>query len=161
MGDSGLGKSALLYQAAMCVAHDIPFLGFRVTKGRVLYLDFENGLQDVQTLTRQLARHLGIDSIDSDNMLLWNYNDPPHGWSPSQLEQMIEDLRPDWIIMDPIGGFEGNVEASSENATALLQRLRGNREQMGCRDDRSSSHQKTFGNVFRAKASRRSESMDA
>ena len=57
-GDSGLGKSPLFYQAALCVAAGRPFLGRDVCTGRVLYLDFENGLGDVDDLVARLMRHL-------------------------------------------------------------------------------------------------------
>ena len=95
MGDSGLGKSPLMYQAAMCVAHGIPFLGFSVCKGRVLYLDNENGLQDVHRLTGQLAKFLDIAAIDHDNLLTWNFNDAPSNWESTKLEEMVGDLQPD------------------------------------------------------------------
>jgi AAA domain len=55
-GDSGIGKSPLLYQAAICVASGVPFLGRPVSRGRVLYLDLENGLGDVDELVTRLSR---------------------------------------------------------------------------------------------------------
>jgi RecA-family ATPase len=36
LGDSGLGKSPLMYQAAICVAAGLPFLGRPTTKGNVI-----------------------------------------------------------------------------------------------------------------------------
>jgi len=42
VGDSGLGKSPLLYQACACVSAGVPFLGRAVKKGRLLYCDCEN-----------------------------------------------------------------------------------------------------------------------
>lgn len=124
VGDSGLGKSPLLYQTAMCVAHGIPFLGFPTLRARVLYLDYENGLQGVDQLTGQLAKHLGIGTIDQDNMLPWNFNDPPLDWSSSKLEEMIGDLRPDWVIIDPFGGFDGTIETTTDNAARNFQTFR-------------------------------------
>lgn len=124
VGDSGLGKSPLLYQAAMCFAHGIPFLGFSVCQGRVLYLDFENGLQGVDELTGQLAKHLGIDAIDSDKFLPWNFNDSSQNWSSSKLEEMIGDLRPDWVITDPMSGFDAAIETTTDNAARNLQMFR-------------------------------------
>src|SRR5258707_1288956 len=57
-GDSGLGKSPLSYQMAICVAAGVPFLGHAVRKSRVLYMDFENGYRDVQDLIVSLSAHL-------------------------------------------------------------------------------------------------------
>src|SRR4051812_41905947 len=50
VGDSGLGKSPLGYQMALCVAANVPFLGSRVQQSPVLYMDFENGYRDVNDL---------------------------------------------------------------------------------------------------------------
>src|SRR5262245_58435202 len=47
---SGLGKSPLQYQAGICVAAGEPFLGRKVQRGRVLYIDYENGLAQVDGL---------------------------------------------------------------------------------------------------------------
>ena len=47
VGDSGLGKSPLLYQAALCIAAGVPFLGHEVHQGKVLVCDFENGIAQV------------------------------------------------------------------------------------------------------------------
>src|SRR6516165_2798549 len=41
IGDSGLGKSPLLMQAAACVATGTPFLGLPVRQGKVLVNDHE------------------------------------------------------------------------------------------------------------------------
>jgi len=131
VGDSGLGKSPLLYQAAMCVAHGIPFLGFPTVRARVLYLDYENGLQGVYGLTGQLAKHLGIGTIDHENLLPWNFNDAPLDWSSSKLEEMIGDLRPEWVVIDPLGGFDLTIEANPENVTRNCQRFRRNAQEFG------------------------------
>ena len=51
IGDSGLGKSPFLYQAAISVAAGLPdFLGRRIGRsGPVLMLDCENGQQQIDT----------------------------------------------------------------------------------------------------------------
>jgi len=41
-GESGLGKSPLAIQLAVCVAAGLPFLGMPVKQGIVLYCDYEN-----------------------------------------------------------------------------------------------------------------------
>ena len=51
VGDSGIGKTPLMYQLAMCVAAGITFLGHKVQQGRVLYLDYENGIEDMALLS--------------------------------------------------------------------------------------------------------------
>jgi len=123
VGDSGLGKSPLLYQAAICVAAGIPFLGYPVSRGNVLYLDFENGLGDVDNLTTRLSGHLGLDQRP-ENLLLWNYNDAPLAWTPEDLAGMIRDVRPTWVVIDPLTAYAPAIEEKSSHATTIYQELR-------------------------------------
>ena len=123
VGDSGLGKSPLLYQAALCVASGRPFLGRPVFKGRVLYLDFENGLGDVEDLVGRLSRHLGLADIPED-LLLWNYNDAPPRWEPPQLADMIRESKAAWVIIDSLGAFAPDIEEKASNVTRVYQDFR-------------------------------------
>ncbi len=123
VGDSGLGKSPLLYQAALCVTAGVPFLGRPVSKGRVLYLDFENGLGDVDELVGRLSRHLGLVE-KPDNLLLWNFNDAPPKWEPTQLGSMIRDAKPVWAIIDSLGAYAPEIEEKSSNVTRVYQEFR-------------------------------------
>ena len=123
VGDSGLGKSPFLYQAAMCVAEGVPFLGHVVSKGRVLFLDFENGIQGVDELTTKLSAFLGITHA-SENLLLWNYNDAAPEWKPDLLAEMIADVKPTWIIIDSLSAFSPDIEEKSSNVTRTYQIFR-------------------------------------
>jgi hypothetical protein len=123
VGDSGLGKSPLLYQAALCVASGLPFLGQPVTQGTVLYLDFENGLGDVDDLTTRLSRHLGL-ADRPENLLLWNYNDAPPKWEPRQLLDMIRAVRPVWTIIDSLSAYAPEVEEKASKVTRAFQDFR-------------------------------------
>src|SRR4051812_33287745 len=60
VGDSGLGKSPLAYQLAVCVASGMDFLGAHVKQSRVLYVDFENGLLQIDAMITRLAGHLRL-----------------------------------------------------------------------------------------------------
>jgi hypothetical protein len=123
VGDSGLGKSPLLYQAALCVAQGIPFLGHEVSQGRVLYLDFENGLGDVDDLMDRLASHLGLSQKPED-LLLWNFNDAPSDWQPADLREMVRDAQPAWVIVDSLTAYSPEVEEKSSNVTRVYQDFR-------------------------------------
>jgi archaellum biogenesis ATPase FlaH len=123
VGDSGLGKSPLLYQAAMCVAAGIPFLGHPTQRGRVLFLDFENGVAGVNKLRLRLTEHVGQEPPE-ENLIFWNYNDAPSNWAPSQLAEMIKDLRPNWVIIDSLSAFAPEIEAKSANVTSTYQQFR-------------------------------------
>lgn len=124
VGDSGLGKSPLLYQAALCVAEGIPFLGRQVSRGRVLYIDFENGLGGVDELVSQLAIYLGLPAA-SENLLLFNFNDAPAKWEPSDLGEMVADAKPEWIIIDPIAAYAPQIDSKNDCVTRTYQTLRG------------------------------------
>ena len=123
VGDSGLGKSPLLYQAALCVASGRPFLGRNVSQGKVLYLDFENGLADVNELVTRLSRHLDLTEIP-ENLLLWNYNDAQAKWSPRDLGEMISAAQPAWAIVDSLGAYSPDIEEKSTNVTLVYQDFR-------------------------------------
>ncbi len=123
VGDSGLGKSPLLYQAALCVAAGLPLLGHGVCRGRVLFLDFENGLSEVEDLLTRLAAHLRLPSKPG-NLLLWNYNDASPTWKNSDLRDMIRDTRPVWTIIDSLSGYSPEIEEKASYATRVQQEFR-------------------------------------
>lgn len=123
VGDSGLGKSPLLYQAAICVTAGIPFLGRPVSRGRVLYVDFENGLGDVEEMVTRLSRHLGLTGVPED-LLLWNYNDAPPTWAPSHLSKMIHEAKPVWVVIDSLGALVPNIEEKASIVTRVYQECR-------------------------------------
>lgn len=76
VGDSGLGKSPLLYQLAISVAAGVDFLGRKVKQCRVLVMDFENSLEDVNKTIEGIGRALGLATLP-ENLRLWNVDDSP------------------------------------------------------------------------------------
>jgi AAA domain-containing protein len=123
VGDSGLGKSPLLYQAALCVAVGSPFLGHRVSRGPVLVLDFENGLSGVEDLLNRLAGYLRLPR-KPENLLLWNYNDASPTWKSADLRNMIRDARPALTIIDSLSSCFPEIEEKSSYATRAHQEFR-------------------------------------
>jgi AAA domain-containing protein len=126
VGDSGIGKSPLLYQAGICIAAGIPFLGHPVNQGRVLYLDFENGLGNVDEMVTHLGQHLGLPDLPED-LLLWNLNDspPPSNRRSSQgVLDMIRDVRPSLAIIDSLGAAYPEIEGDNKDATERYQDIR-------------------------------------
>lgn len=133
VGDSGLGKSPLAYQMGVCVAAGIPFLGLPTQMGRVLYLDFENGLQDVNDLLLRLATYLGLSALPRD-LALWNINHSSQDWGGQghTALEMIRDLKPALVFMDPISAPYPDVEMKNDGATRLYQDLRKVIRDCGC-----------------------------
>ena len=127
VGDSGLGKSAYLYQLALCVATGIPFNGYPTTCGKVLYLDFENGLSDVSAIVSNLTRHLGLtQQPNPKRFLMWNFNNPSgNGRSkPKDILQMVGDFRPSLVIVDSLSSYNPDGERNNPSILRALHQLR-------------------------------------
>lgn len=125
VGDSGLGKSALMYQMGLCVAAGVDFLGRKTQKGGVLIMDYENGLRQVDELIASLARHLGLSEVP-DDLLIWNYNDchPQFGQVGQTATDLIRAVRPTLTIIDSITGLKPEIEEKNSEATKVYQSLR-------------------------------------
>ncbi len=132
VGESGLGKSPLMYQIALCAAAGIPFLGAAVQQARVLYLDFENGYRDVNEMIAKLCGYLGLTSLP-DDLCLWNVNDcPTLGATGHEFWRLAEDLKPGLVIIDPISALCPEIEKSNSEATEDYQGLRRIVRSVGC-----------------------------
>ena len=125
VGDSGLGKSPLAYQMSMCVASGTPFLGEAVQKMRVLFLDFENGSQDVNYIIEQLTKHLGLPAAPPE-LVLWNVNDclPTWGGTGDTGLDLIRDVKPGLVFIDPVSALYPDIEKSNTDATTIYQKFR-------------------------------------
>jgi len=124
VGDSGEGKSPLIYQQAFCVATGIPFLGRRTRQGRVLVVDLENGQGQVLAMLGQFASHFKVP-LPGDLRLL-NANDVPPEWgSPGHtLFDLINDLKPDIVFIDSLGSAFPEIESTNEIANKKFKQLR-------------------------------------
>jgi KaiC/GvpD/RAD55 family RecA-like ATPase len=123
VGDSGIGKSPLLYQAAVCVAAGVPFLGRPTTKGPVIYLDFENGVGQVDDMLDRLAKCLEL-SVLPDTLWCWNANDARMQLGVLGLSDLLNELKPALLIIDSLSAFRPNAEDKPKNATGLMQEMR-------------------------------------
>src|ERR1017187_7625685 len=65
IGQSGIGKSPFFVMMALCVAFGIPFLGLPVQRGRVLFVDYENG-DGLTEMEDTLSEFLGIQADDAE-----------------------------------------------------------------------------------------------
>jgi hypothetical protein len=124
VGDSGLGKSPLLYQAAICVASGTPFLDHPVEQGRVLYLDYENGVGEADDLVTRISAYLGLSDLPEGQLLLWNFNDSPPKWGPEQALDLMREVRPHLVIVDSLGSYCPTIEEKNSTATQVFQELR-------------------------------------
>ncbi len=123
VGRSGLGKSPLMYQAAICVASGLPFLGRRTRRGPVLLVDLENGLDAAQEMLEQISRYVGLPKPPSepDLVLFSLFGAPPHfGQEGRTVMDLMCELRPQLAIVDSLSSFDPGVETKNERATRLL-----------------------------------------
>lgn len=97
-------KSLLSLQLALCLAHGKDFLEhWKVPKPRrVVYYDFENIEEDVQSNLRRLRSGLGIDSTNN-NLVLRKVPYLRLGTEAGveELAKALEQDRPDLLILDP------------------------------------------------------------
>lgn len=126
VGDSGLGKSPLVYQAGICVAAGIRFLGRETRKGRVVIADFENGIADMYELIDRISRYVGLTGPPDDSFHLWTPNDclPRYGQPCHTLLDMLHDVQPALAIIDSLGSYRPGAEEKNSDATYMLQALR-------------------------------------
>jgi AAA domain-containing protein len=133
LGDSGIGKSPLCYLLAVSVAAGIRFLGREVTQGRVLYLDYENGLQQVRDMARRIGGHLGIDAGSlEDQFLLWNFNDLPTDWTSKDIFDVIREVNPALVVIDSLASCSPEAESRNYLSVRFLQACRGAMRDTGC-----------------------------
>jgi hypothetical protein len=132
VGDSGLGKSPLVYQMALCISSGKPFLGHGVKQGPVLVLDFENGLGDVGSMLDALCLHIGLSSTPKE-LHLWNINDcgSKYGQPGNTAIDMILDIKPSFVILDSLTGLYPKIEKKSDEVTTSYQQLRKAMKEVG------------------------------
>jgi hypothetical protein len=119
IGDSGLGKSPLFYQMAVCVAAGIPFLGYKTQKGSVIYFDYENGLRQSDGICGTLTGFLGL-AERPPQFYIWSF-----GYHVTTgLEKCFTKYRPNLCIIDSLRGFSPDAEKENSIAARALQSLR-------------------------------------
>jgi hypothetical protein len=129
VGDSGLGKSPLVYQLGICVAAGLRFLGRETTKGSVVLADFENGIEDMCEMSERISLHLGLPE-PPDDFSLWTPDDCDQNYGqPGQtLQDLLCEVRPRLAIIDSLGSYAPDAEAKNPDATRMLQEFRALRK---------------------------------
>jgi hypothetical protein len=94
-----------------------------VLPGPVLYLDFENGLGDVDDMIGRLSGHLGLAGTP-ENLRLWNYNFAPSRWKPEEVASMVRETQPVWTIIDSVGAYAPEIEEKASIVTRVYQEFR-------------------------------------
>jgi hypothetical protein len=133
VGDSGIGKSPLLYQAMLCVAANVPFLGRNVRQGRALVMDCENGVEQVVDIVSQLSKHLNLERVP-DDLRLWNLNDCAENWGENghDLRELLQAVKPDVVVADPLNAIFQGIESDNTKAGAALGEIRALMRDFNC-----------------------------
>lgn len=118
VGDSGIGKSPLLYQLGLCVAAGIPFLGIHTSKGPVVYLDCENGALNSQGMRDSLLRHLGLDECPKNFHSCYEISDINH------LTSVVKAMEPALVVIDTLRSFDPTAEKDNTAAGIFIKSLR-------------------------------------
>lgn len=130
VGDSSLGKTPFSYQLGICVATGVPFLGRPTKKGRVLYLDLENGSGNANVMQLAITKALGVTVSDEDFTQLpvdvkWQEpNGPLHG--------AVRDFGASLLIIDTLRAYNPKVTEKNQFAAEEMQKMRHISLKEGC-----------------------------
>lgn len=125
-GDSGIGKSFLAYQLAVCVAAGRDFLGGSSMYGPVVILDFENKAAEVADRLRATAEALGVSEEASSSVHLCAL-----GATGETLHEKVGDvvdelnvLQPVLVVVDGWQGAFGGDSTKTDQVDAAFRVLR-------------------------------------
>ena len=130
VGDSGLGKSPLIYQMALCLAFGISFIELPVARrAKVLFVDYENG-ENVLGLIEALAEflHIDINAPDFSDWFQMMSSPPAHG----DVENSIEAFRPDVVFIDALRGYDPKADKANECAAEMISQQNCLSRKYGC-----------------------------
>jgi AAA domain len=116
-GDSGLGKSPLFYQLGLCVAAGLPWLSIPTVKGRVIYIDLENGVRQSQQIRNNLVKFLGLEECPSD--FLTHY-----GGHALEIKCLVDEVHPSLVLVDTLRAYQPDFEQDNTRAGKLLKEFR-------------------------------------
>lgn len=126
IGPSGVGKSSLVLQLAICWGLGRPAFGIAPAKPlKILVVQAENDDGDVHEMVDGVCGGLGVydtKSIDLlDRNLIFNRNMSHTGQAFTQsLHRLIDKHRPDMVILDPLLSFIGADISRQEVCSQFL-----------------------------------------
>lgn len=125
-GASKAGKTFLLIELAIALAHGTEWLGKKVLESKVLYLNMELDPADFETRVLDIYKAMGMQKQDiSDNFLIWHLRG--HAKSMSDLSSyIIEQVQlheVQSVIIDPIYKTLAGEENNSKDVAAFTREL--------------------------------------
>ena len=127
VGESGIGKTPLALQLALCVAFGKDFLGIPVKRTRVMFIDYENG-DGLPDLEDMLIEHLGINATDEE----WDeWYATTDFVSKQHIEKEISEFKPGLILIDALRGYDLKAE-TVEGCPKFINEVSGLSKKYGC-----------------------------
>lgn len=128
VGDSGLGKTALLLSLGVAVASGNPFLGRQVAQGPVLFVDGESPATEFSQMLTALSFEAGLTAPPED-FYVYNPQWPRQaagitGDIDVDLRKQIELIKPKLVIIDPLRIFFPSAESNAEDTMRMIHLLR-------------------------------------
>lgn len=131
VGDSNIGKTPAQYQLGICIAAGVPFFGIPTTRGRVLYLDFENTIDDAKAKPRDIARYLGLHAVPK-YFKLWHPAMAVEGYDENHIWKIVKETSPTLVIIDTLSASFPNAEADNPKAGEFIKTCRTICRAVGC-----------------------------
>jgi hypothetical protein len=120
VGDSGIGKSPFNYELGISIASGLPFLGIPTTQGRVLYLDYEDDVDQIIANVEAITKKLKLGK-PPNAFQFWS---PAMSGSNSNPFDLIRLFRPDFVIIDTISAAFSKVESENKFVPDLYKQCR-------------------------------------
>jgi hypothetical protein len=119
-GESGIGKSYVSLFLSLLITEEISAVGMTPLKGKILYLDWEDGEQNLDERLKALASGLGIETPE----LCYQYMDGPFNDNVHTIAKRIADEGADMIIVDSKGAAIGGRINEADTTVQLFNSIR-------------------------------------
>ncbi len=118
-GDAGLGKSMFALAGAVAVTRGAPFMNHSTPRGRVLYIDAENGKGEAH----RRIRALGLTAAEAGSLVYCEALGVDLRGDADELLSAAVDAEPDLVIADSLATLSRSDEDSSGETTLAIQVL--------------------------------------
>jgi hypothetical protein len=99
----------------------------------VLYIDAENGVDDIATMLERLESFLTVS--DTEDILVFSLNDCTERWNRDAahtFSALIDEVKPVLVIIDPLTALYPDAEETNAEANRAYSELRGVIRRFGC-----------------------------